>query len=122
MTHGQFEETFAARKAAYRKRMSELLHEMQALKAGYRQGNAELERQRAAALSNPENRRRHECFRLNHVLGGVFSEWESKETDVLDVRHAVSKFDCTGDDAAVLTIRVPYLTDQAGKEAAYDGQ
>lgn len=117
MTHEQFEETFAARKAAYRKRMSELQQEMQALKAGYRQGNAELERQRAAALSNPDNRRKHECFRLNHVLGGVFSAWESKETDVLDVRHAVSKFDCTGEDAAVFTIRVPYTGAEERKEA-----
>lgn len=115
MTQKQFEETFAARKAAYQAKSAELeakakaLHaERMALSREFHQGNAELEElRRQTIVSKPMNVRKHECFCLQNKFSGVLGDWT--RTKQLDCPQATVHFDCCSDDAAVFTIRIPYL-------------
>lgn len=106
MTHKQFEETFAARKATYQAQMTDLAKQMRALKEAYHAGNCELENLRRETIqSDPKKVRKHECYALQHYLGGVLNEWT--KTKQLDAVNSQVHFDCCADDKAVFTITIP---------------
>lgn len=106
MTQKQFEETFAARRAAHYERMKALQNEMVRLREEYRAGNRELEElRRKTILGDPKKVRKHECYALQHYLGGVLNEWT--KTKQLDAANSQVHFDCCADDKAVFTITIP---------------
>lgn len=115
MTQKQFEETFAARKATYKAQLADLFKQMYALKEAYHAGNRELEDlRRETIMSDPKKVRKHECYALQHYLGGVLNEWT--KTKQLDAANGVVHFDCCAEDAAVFTITIPLKRLEEGKE------
>ena len=105
MNQQQFEDTFAARKLAYRKQVGELTARIKSLKKEFHQGNAELEKLRKQSImSDPTKKRKKECYSLQRHFGNLMADW--KGLGALDTTQAACQFDCTGEDKVVFTITI----------------
>lgn len=106
-TMQEFEQLFAQRKADYIAKYNDLHHQLAVLKREYHAGNTELNHIRCQTIkSDPKKVRKHECYALQHYLGGVLNEWT--KTKQLDAVNGVVHFNCCAEDAAVITITIPY--------------
>lgn len=112
-TMQEFEQVFAQRKAEHKARVAELYRQIQEEKSSYHKVNDELNHIRCQTIkSDPKKVRKHECYALQHYLGGVLNEWT--KTKQLDAENGVVHFNCCADDAAVFTITIPIK--QSGEE------
>lgn len=113
-TMQEFEQLFAQRKAEHKERVARLYRQLAEEKESYHKGNEELNHIRCQTVkSDPKKVRKHECYALQHYLGGVLQEWN--KTKQLDAANGVVHFDCCAEDAAVFTITIP-LKQSEGKE------
>lgn len=111
MNQKDFDELFKKNKMEYKLALVKLYDQMYELKRKFNESNAALDAlRRKTYFSNEKKIRKHECYALQHYLGGLLGSWT--KTRQIDAASAVVHFDCCSDEKAVFTIEIPYFKQQ----------